>query len=122
MVNALIVEDEKALQLLYTRLIGQAGYNTVTADNGEVAIEYLASHGLPRLILLDIRMPHSNGYDVLQYLQSQPDVANTHVVIVTASQDFARYTQMVPSAEFILKPLAPPDLRAIAERCATVPL
>ncbi|MEL7435297.1 MAG: response regulator [Chloroflexota bacterium] len=118
MVNALIVEDEKALQLLYTRLVESCGYAVASASNGHEAIAHLQRAGLPNLILLDIRMPHSNGHDVLCYLQEHPDVHNVHVVIVTASREFARYTSMVPSSEFVLKPLTPPVLKTIADKCA----
>lgn len=120
MLDALIVEDEKALQMLYTRLVEGSGYAVTVAGDGQEAITHLQSAGLPRLILLDIRMPHSNGHDVLTYLQQHPDVSKVHVVIVTASQEFSRYTNMVPSAEFVLKPMTPPVLKNIAHKCAQV--
>ena len=115
MVNALVIEDESALRALYSRILEQVGFDVNGAENGNIAIEHL-SEFVPELILLDIRMPNSNGLDVILHLQENQRLGNTHVVIISASQEYERYTKMLPSAEFLQKPVLSPQLIEIANR------
>jgi len=69
--------------------------NVVHLKNGEEALEFLfasgkaadISHGLPRLILLDINMPKVNGFEVLHQLKSHELTRTTPVVILTSSNE-----------------------------------
>ena len=115
MVSALIIEDEIALRVLYQKALAHAGFDTTIAEDGKAAMEHLANH-VPDLILLDIRMPKVNGLDVILFLQEHPFLGRTHVVIISASHEFQRYTKMLPSAEFLQKPILSQQLHEIAER------
>jgi CheY-like chemotaxis protein len=92
----LFVDDDSNDMLLVQRALNKAGlsYPLIHKRDGEEAIDYLsgnppyfdrAKHPLPRLILLDIKMPKMNGFDVLGWLQRQPALAKIPVVILTAS-------------------------------------
>jgi CheY-like chemotaxis protein len=63
----------------------------VVVDNGQQAIDYISGHGvysdranypLPELILLDLRMPHVNGFEFMEWLRSQPQAQTIPVVAV----------------------------------------
>ena len=116
MLKALVVEDEHALQALYGRILNSAGYQVATASDGNDAIYALQHDDPPHLIVLDIRMPSCNGYEVLRFLQTYPNIEHIHVVIATASREFEHYVDMIPSAEFLLKPVLPPHLLTITRR------
>lgn len=113
MLSALVIEDESALRVLYSRVLETTGFAVEVAKNGDIAIEYLEQF-VPQLILLDIRMPKTNGLDVILYLQENEHFHNTHVVIISASREFERYTKMLPSAEFLQKPVLSPQLIEVA--------
>lgn len=113
MLSALVIEDESALRVLYSRVLESVRFTVEVAEDGNIAIEYL-NQFVPSLILLDIRMPKTNGLDVILYLQGNEHLHNTHVVIISASREFDRYTKMLPSAEFLQKPVLPPQLIEIA--------
>lgn len=115
MASVLIIEDEDALRTLYERVLKQFDFDVVVAADGDVAIQYL-SETMPDLVLLDIRMPNTSGLDVLLFLQEHPEFGNTHVVIISASQEFQRYAKMLPSAEFLQKPVLSHQLNEIADR------
>lgn len=115
MVRALVVEDELALQGLYSRILEKSGYAVTKADNGQQAIDLLEGQA-PDLIVLDIRMPICGGYEVLQYLQDYPNIEAIHVVIVTATRKFQEYCAMLPSSEFMLKPVLSSHLQDVALR------
>ncbi len=83
---------------------------TSARDGGE-AIDLLrralAEHErLPALILLDINMPRFDGYDVLRFLRSQPEVSRIPVVMLTTSnspRDRARCEQ-AGASRYLVKP------------------
>jgi Response regulator containing CheY-like receiver, AAA-type ATPase, and DNA-binding domains len=95
-VAILFIDDDSNDVLLVQRALNKAGlsYPLIHKRDGEEAIDYLsgkppysdrAKHPLPELILLDIKMPKINGFDVLGWLQRQPALAKIPVVILTAS-------------------------------------
>ena len=118
--RALIVEDEQALQLLYERILTKVNYEVIMARDGNFAIQLLEDGYIPNLIILDIRMPNCNGLEVLEYLQTYPYIDEIHVVIATASSNFEDYVTMLPSCEFLLKPVLTPHLLEIVERIRVI--
>jgi len=75
-----VVDDEPGIALLCKRLLIRAGYNVVTETDPRKAIEYLKKNKI-NLLLVDIRMPEVDGFEVIQHAQRlQPDAA---VLIMT---------------------------------------
>lgn len=60
-----IVEDDSAIREMYKLKLESAGYDVTTANDGASALHVL-EHIVPDLILLDIRMPHLPGNEVLK--------------------------------------------------------
>ena len=73
--SVLVVDDEPGIALLCQRILGRAGYEVVALTDPREAIEYL-QHQHVDLLLVDIRMPEIDGFDVISRAQrAQPDVA-----------------------------------------------
>jgi len=71
----LVVDDEPGIALLCKRLLTRAGYNVETQTNPREAINYLKDNKID-LLLVDIRMPEVDGFEVIQHAQRlQPDAA-----------------------------------------------
>ena len=92
----LLVEDDPNDTLLIKRAFQKAGLGEIlkTVGDGDQAIEYLRGNGeysdrarfpLPFLLLLDLKMPGTNGFEVLQWLRAQPDFKRLLVVVLTSS-------------------------------------
>lgn len=79
----LIVDDEKNLVSLLSRLLKRLSYDIEVAFDGAQAIE-AARRFKPNLVLLDIKMPSMNGIEVLKELKSDPEFAKTPVVVLSA--------------------------------------
>jgi DNA-binding response OmpR family regulator len=75
-----VVDDEPGIALLCDRLLTRTGYRVLTETSPRKAIEYFKAHPID-LLLVDIRMPEVDGFEVIKNLkQFQPDAA---VLIMT---------------------------------------
>ena len=117
---ALIVEDDAGLQTLYDRILTTAGFEVVITTDGEQALEAL-EHLTPDLIFLDILLPKLNGRAVLEYIVTVPELAKTHIAVVSSNQSFFDYTPDLPHIEYIIKPILPEQIRSIATRVRRTP-
>jgi len=73
--SVLVVDDESGIALLCDRVLSRAGYEVVSETNPRVAIEDLQQKRFD-LLLVDIRMPEVDGFDVISRAQMvQPDIA-----------------------------------------------
>lgn len=82
MTKILLADDSKFLRLATGRALTRAGYEVVTASDGERALE-LAGEISPDLILLDIILPKLTGLDVLKMLKKNKATAEIPVVVLT---------------------------------------
>src|SRR5690606_5334782 len=78
--QALIVEDEVALRLIYERLLKAVGYDVAYARDGEVAMDILKAQ-TPALIFLDMLLPVVGGRLILEYVRGEARFQHTYVVI-----------------------------------------
>lgn len=94
--TVLLVDDSENDVFLMRRAFKKAEFNVLLqeARNGEEAIAYLAGEGiynnraeypLPALVLMDLNMPMKSGFDVLEWVRSQPALKRLGIVIMTAS-------------------------------------
>ena len=92
----LLVEDDENDVLLIQRAFQKAGLRDClkVVRNGEEAIEYLQGRGQysnrdrfpqPFLLLLDLRMPGTDGFEVLQWVRSQEELKRLLAVVLTSS-------------------------------------
>ena len=96
-VAILLAEDDENDIFLMGRAFDRAGIPNPlhVVRNGQEAIDYLAGagdfaqrdkHPLPGLILLDLKMPWMDGFDVLKWLRGQPQFDTLPVVVLTSSK------------------------------------
>ena len=73
--SVLVVDDEPGIALLCNRILNRAGYDVLSETNPHVAIEHLQQKRFD-LLVVDIRMPEVDGFDVISRAQMiQPDIA-----------------------------------------------
>jgi len=82
MIKILLVEDSKFLRLATERALARAGYDMISAVDGEEALT-MAREKLPDLILLDMLLPKLSGPDVLKALKHDPRTQAIPVVVMT---------------------------------------
>ena len=101
----LVVDDSPTARELITETLQSNGYRTVTATNGEEAIEK-ASSECPDLILLDVVMPGRNGFQVCRQLKTEDATKNIKVILVTSkNQKSDRFWGLKQGADdYLTKP------------------
>lgn len=80
----LVVDDEPVNLQVAVNHLTQAGFNVHTAEGGAEALNIINSENKPDLVLLDIMMPHMNGYEVCQTLRDKHGLSDLPVVMLTA--------------------------------------
>jgi DNA-binding response OmpR family regulator len=81
--HILIVEDDYAIQEMLQARLAMEGYSLSLARDGQEAMERLETI-IPSIILLDLGLPHMNGYALLEALEKQRSDLSLPVIIMTA--------------------------------------
>ncbi len=92
----LLAEDDENDVFLLRRALEKAGLATalIVARDGQEAVDYLsggapggegAPPSLPRLLLLDLKMPRLDGFDVLKWLSTRPELSGLPAVVLSSS-------------------------------------
>lgn len=79
----LIVDDEEDLCQLLKLAIQHYDCEICIAHDGRQALDMIKEHK-PDLMLLDIKMPNVNGYEVLSQIQQNPDLSDIRVIVMTS--------------------------------------
>ena len=121
MSKILIVDDEAPIRALMRATLTMAGHQVVEAAGGEEAIEKIKKEDI-ELIVLDIMMPITDGYEVLERIKAIPAKAHIPVIVVTAksyeSEGIMR--EMTAGAiDHLSKPFDPEDLEIAVSRALT---
>lgn len=110
----LIAEDEAYLRLLILQSIEELedeGVEILLAEDGAQALEYIyAEH--PQLVLLDVMMPHVNGFEVCQKVRSDKNLPQPYIILLTAKgQEYDKLRGNQAGADvYMTKPFNPDDL------------
>jgi two-component system response regulator MprA len=122
METVLIVDDDERLCKMLQRTLVYEGFDVVTAENGQQALEQVyARH--PDVVVLDWMMPALNGLDVLEALRA--DQNETPVLMLTARDAIEDRVEGLENGadDYLVKPFAPAELvarvRALMRRAGT---
>lgn len=119
--DILIVDDIPENARLLSSMLASHGYRTRKATNGSMALTAIEAT-LPSLILLDVRMPAMNGYEVCQRLKSNPTTASIPIIFLSAADDVADKVKAfkVGGADYITKPFHIEEVLARVQNQLTI--
>ena len=114
----LVVDDEEALRIVLSAELEGEGYQVSNAADGQEAINILKRQEFD-LILLDIKMPNVDGFEVLKYVKER--LPKTKVIMLTGFADLknAIESKKLGAEDFISKPYDLVDLLTTVERVLT---
>ena len=115
--SVLVVDDDDDIRDAICGVLEAEGYTTLSAENGEVALEAMGRGRRPCVVLLDLMMPVMNGWDFMRAVSQKHDLDDLPVVVVSA------YSETAPGAKRVLK--KPLDVKqllaAVREFCCCMP-
>jgi CheY-like chemotaxis protein len=97
-VKILLVEDSRTLRLSNEHALLKAGYEVLSAEDGESALQCARQH-MPDLILLDLLLPRMGGLEVLTRLKHSRATASIPVVAITGLSEKNRHKLIDAGAE-----------------------
>lgn len=103
--NVLIVDDQPDNLRTLSAMLTQHGYKVRNAVSGEIALETIRLKP-PNLILLDIKMPQMDGYEVCSVLKQSPQTSDIPVIFLSVLDDTVDKAKAfsVGGADYITKP------------------
>lgn len=109
----LVVDDQEANVRLMGSILSAAGFDVMPALSGAQALRRVQAKQ-PDAILLDMRMPEMDGFEVLARLKHDPELADVPVLFVTAAheREFVVQALEAGAADFISKPFVAEELIA----------
>ena len=101
----LVVEDEQAQRLILQHNLEEAGYEVVTAEDGEVGLEHIKDYK-PDIIVLDWMMPKLSGIELCRQIKSASNTKKTPVIMLSArSEEVDRIRGLeIGADDYISKP------------------
>lgn len=82
--KALLVDDDRRNTFALSLILDQAGFKTITAEDGEKALEALKTNPDIDVVLMDIMMPVMDGYEAIEKIRSNPEFEALPVIALTA--------------------------------------
>ncbi len=115
MALVVVIDDTDEIRKLMSFVLVKDGHRVLEARDGMVGLALVKLHK-PDLVVSDVQMPGMNGFELLQALRHDPNIAATPVILLTALQDRADMRQgMVAGADdYITKPFTPKELSEAA--------
>jgi PAS domain S-box-containing protein len=119
--RVLVIDDDPAARDLMRRFLAREGFEPVVADSGETGLR-LARETRPQVITLDVMMPKTDGWSVLQQLKADAELRDIPVIMVTIVDD-KNLGYTLGAAEYLTKPVDRERLERVLNkyRCPSPP-
>jgi signal transduction histidine kinase len=112
----LVVDDDADYRETVAAVLEQEGYDVVSLQNGDEALEYLRHASRhPSCILLDLVMPVVDGWMFLRERNSDPELETIPVIVQSAQPDVEKRV-IAAHASYVRKPLSPEHLTEVMHR------
>ena len=115
--SILIVEDDEALADVLSLRLSRQGFETTVADSGQLGLA-LARAEKPSVILLDLRLPDMDGFELCQELVDDEQTCEIPVIILSGLEqpDIIRRSRAAGCLYYVRKPYDPNALLALIQQ------
>lgn len=109
----LVVDDDRDIVRLVRSYLEKAGYQILTAYDGDTALKILKAEK-PQLLILDLMLPDKDGWDVVRLVRSDSQIAATPIIMLTARvKDTDKIVGLeIGADDYITKPFNPREVVA----------
>lgn len=104
--NAMVIDDSRAIRMVLSRILKSIGYEVSEAENGKVALEKLEKDGPVELALVDWNMPEMTGLEFVKAARAIPQYADMTLVMVTTETEMSQMVKALDAGanEYVMKP------------------
>ncbi len=116
--SVLIIEDDLHTAYLLGYLVEKEGFVVERAPDGRSAAERLTRHPPPDLVLLDVMLPYTDGFELLANMRASPGWKEVPVIVLTSrthEEDAVRALGL-GADDYLTKPFSPAELIARMRR------
>lgn len=113
----LAIDDEANVRRIVQVILARAGHQVTLASDGVEGLEKVRQDR-PDLVVLDVMMPHMDGFEMLKRMKADPEIANIKVIMLTArAQDADVFEGERLGADlYLTKPFNPNELLQAVEQ------
>lgn len=103
--NALVIDDSRAMRLILGRMLRELGFDVADATNGREGLDQLTDTA-PDLVLVDWNMPEMSGIEFLEAMRRPPYSSTSKVVMVTTETEIPQVLRALGAGadEYLMKP------------------
>jgi DNA-binding response OmpR family regulator len=115
---ALVAEDDEQIAYILRFILEREGFEVHAAPDGRTAKALIDSLQPPALVLLDVMLPHADGFEILGKLRATAGWEGVPVIMLTArsaERDIVRGLE-AGANDYMIKPFKPDELRARIRR------
>ena len=108
----LFVDDDTLMHRLYGPHIERAGYEVLSATDGNAGTE-IAQRELPQLVVMDLIMPEGDGVRAIVELKKRPETRGIPIIAISADpqyHQFRKQLSVLGAQGFLTKPFSPAQL------------
>ncbi|MGH2786809.1 MAG: response regulator [Actinomycetota bacterium] len=110
--RVLVIDDEPSIRVLVRMVLEEDGYTVLEAANGEKGLD-VAEQESPHLVLLDIRLPGIDGWEVLRRLRDREPPPVVVMMSAHSSEPTLRRAEREGSSGYLIKPFRHVELLEI---------
>jgi CheY-like chemotaxis protein len=112
--TVLIADDDETIRAVLKIVLERKGFSVSTARDGRDALDEITRRR-PDLILLDLKMPRLNGYQLVAQLKSDENLKTIPIIVITAQsresdREDAEWARRMGAEGFLTKPFTPDEL------------
>ncbi|HET6610771.1 MAG TPA: response regulator [Kofleriaceae bacterium] len=114
--QVLIVDDDAAIREVLSLILTAEGYRVEAAKSGIEALSHLTGGHRPCLMLLDLRMPEMDGWELRRAQLEVPEWASIPVVVLSGDRDAREVAEAMNAQGYLLKPVELDDVLSIVRQ------
>ena len=116
--QVLVIDDDEAAREILVELLNGVGYHAFAAPDGKTGLELLAGAAAPpQAVLLDLRMPGLDGFEVLARYRAQGGTAPVIALSAMDEKEAVVRAMRLGASDYLVKPIEPEMLKEAIERC-----
>jgi DNA-binding NtrC family response regulator len=117
--QVLVIDDDEAAREILVELLGRIGYHAFPVADGKAGLEWLAGAAAPpQAVLLDLRMPGLDGFEVLRHYRAEGGSAPVIALSAMDEKEAVVKAMRLGASDYLVKPIEPAELKEAIERCS----